>query len=386
MRKLNGNVNHAVGSLDNMRIGIMGIRGVPANFGGSETAVEEIGVRLVQRGHEVTVYCRKHKDFFPGQSHYKGMRRIVLPSLNTLNLDLMSHTLISLVQMIRERFDVVHFHGVGNALLFPLFKLVGRGAKSLLVVDGPDWQRPKWGKMARLAFRLSFPMAVRFADEIISDNIQVQDLYRSKYNRETQLVGYGADLVRPTTCGALTKYRLESKRYILQVAALVPDKGVHVLVEAYERLETELPLVIVGDTPYMTAYKAQVQSTKDTRIRFLGYVYGLPYRELLANCYMYIHPLIVDGTSPALLQAMAYGCPVIGSDLPEIDGTLADSGLRFKTSDANDLCQQMSILLANPTLASELGANAHQRILNHFSWDKVTDEYEKLSRRLLGRD
>lgn len=111
-----------------MRIAVLGIRGVPANFGGSETAVEEIGSRLVQRGHEVTVYCRKHKDEWPGQKVYKGMRRIVLPSVNNLNLDLMSHTLVGLLEMTKERFDVVHFHGVGNALLFPLFKQTGHGA------------------------------------------------------------------------------------------------------------------------------------------------------------------------------------------------------------------------------------------------------------------
>jgi glycosyltransferase involved in cell wall biosynthesis len=369
-----------------MRIAMLGIRGIPANFGGSETAVEEIGSRLVQRGHEVTVYCRKHKDNLPGQSVYKGMRRIVLPSVNTLNLDLMTHTFICLLQMNREHFDVVHFHGVGNALWLPLFKLVGRGAKSLLIVDGPDWQRPKWGRMARLAFRASFPMSVKWADEIISDNLQVQDLFRNQYRRETILVGYGADLEKPTTQAALQKYGLEAGKYILQVAAIVPDKGVHILVEAYEKLQTDLPLVIVGDTPYMTAYKAKVQSTKNPRIHFLGYIYGIEYRELLANCYMYIHPLIVDGTSPALLQAMAYGCPIIGSDLPEIDGTLADSGLRFKTSDSNDLCQKMSILIANPSFANELGLRARQRIVNYFSWEKVTDEYERLSILLLERE
>ena len=365
-----------------MRIGMLGIRGVPANFGGSETAVEEIGSRLVRRGHQVTVYCRKHKDALPGRADYKGMRRIVRPSLNTLNLDLMSHTLVCLLQMRRERFDVVHFHGVGNALLLPLFKLTGRGARSLLIVDGPDWQRPKWGKTARLAFRASFPMAVRLADEIISDNSQVQQLFQEKYGRQTPLVGYGADLDRPTTRGALEKYGLKPGQYILQVAAIVPDKGVHVLVEAYEKLRTDMPLVIVGDTPYLTDYKKQVQSTTDPRIKFLGYVYGLEYRELLANCYMYIHPLIVDGTSPALLQAMAYGACVIGSDLPEIDGTLADTGPRFPARDADRLREQMALMLANPAQVHDYGRAARQRVIDHFNWDEVTNDYEQLSQKI----
>ncbi len=366
-----------------MRIGMLGIRGIPANFGGSETAVQEIGARLVERGHQVTVYCRKHRDPLRGQTFYKGMERIVLPSLNTLNLDLLSHTFLALWDMPRRQFDVVHFHGVGNALLFPMFKLTGRGAKSLLIVDGPDWQRPKWGRAARLAFRASFPAAVRWADEIISDNVQVLELFRAAYHRETALVGYGADLALPTSRASLAQYGLEPNKYILQVAALVPDKGVHTLVKAYEKLETDLPLVIVGDTPYMSEYKARVQSTRDPRIHFLGYVYGAAYRELLANCYLYIHPLLVDGTSPALLQAMAYGCCVIGSDLPEVDGTLADAGPRFAKGDADALRAEMARMLAQPELVQRYKQKARQRIIERFSWDQVTDAYEALSAKLI---
>ncbi len=367
-----------------MRIGIVGTRGVPANFGGSETAVEEIGTRLVQRGHDVTVYCRKHRDTIPGQKYYRGMRRIVLPSVNSLNLDLLSHTFLSFLHMFKESFDVVHFHGVGNALLLPMFKLVGRGAKSLFVVDGPDWKRPKWGRMARLALRTSFPMAARWADEIISDNLQAQDLFKKSYGRTTPLVGYGADLDIPDTQAALETYGLEKERYILQVAALVPDKGVHTLIKAYEMLDTDLPLVIVGDTPYMTDYKAKLKSTNDPRIQFLGYVYGQSYRELVANCYMYIHPLLVDGTSPALLQTMAYGRCVIGSDLPETKWTLADTGPRFKPGDAQALREQMARILDHPEMMRDCGQRARQRVIEHFNWDQVTDEYERLSLELTG--
>jgi glycosyltransferase involved in cell wall biosynthesis len=164
----------------------------------------------------------------------------------------------------------------------------------------------------------------------------------------------------------------------------VPDKGVHTLVEAYEKLDTELPLVIVGDTPYMTEYKAQLRRTQDSRIRFLGYVYGTPYRELLANCYLYIHPLLVDGTSPALLQAMAYGCCVVASDLPEVDGTLADAGPRFRKGDSDTLAAEMAGLLLDPEKVRQYKQKARQRVIDHFSWDHVTDAYEALSMRLLG--
>jgi glycosyltransferase involved in cell wall biosynthesis len=368
-----------------LRIAIIGTRGVPANFGGSETAVEEIGARLVQRGHEVTVYCRKHRDNLPGEAYYRGMRRAVLPSINSLNLDLLSHGFLTMLHMWREQFDVAHFHGVGNSLLLPLFKVTGKAARSLVIVDGPDWKRPKWGRTARLALRVSFPMAVWLADEIISDNYQAQEFFEKKYNRVTPLVGYGADLEKPSARRALDKHGVEPGNYILQVAALVPDKGVHVLIEAYEKLETNMPLIIVGDTPYMTEYKTQLQCTKDPRIHFLGYVYGVEYRELLANCCLYIHPLLVDGTSPALLQAMAYGCCIIGSDLPETSWTLADTGPRFTPGDADELRDKMAEMLAHPSRAKEYGQEALRRVRDHFNWDRVTDEYERISEELVER-
>jgi glycosyltransferase involved in cell wall biosynthesis len=226
-------------------------------------------------------------------------------------------------------------------------------------------------------------MAVFWADEIISDNLLVQKFFREKYGRETPLVGYGADLEKPTTKTALEEFGLKPSKYILQVAAIVPDKGVHTLVEAYEKLETDLPLVIVGDTPYMTKYKAQVLSTKDRRIKFLGYIYGTRYRELLANCYMYIHPLLADGTSPALLQAMAYGCCVIASDLPEMGWSLSNCGPKFPPGDVGALRQQIAYLLENPEETKKYGNMARQRILDNFTWERITDQYEELSQKLL---
>ncbi len=359
---------------------MMGMRGVPANFGGSETAVEEIGSRLVTRGHEVTVYCRKHKDtVIPGQPLYKGMRRIVLPSIHSLNAELLSHSTLCLLQMIRERFDVVHFHGVGNALLFPLFKLTGHGAKSLLIVDGPDWKRPKWGPLAQAALRTSFPMAAKWADEIISDNEEVERLFREQYDRATALVGYGADLNVPATREALARYGLEPRKYFLQVAALVPDKGVHIVIEAYRNLKTDMPLVIVGDTPYMSEYKAELMRTADPRVKFLGYVFGLPCQELVANCFAYLHGQLIDGTSPALLQAMAYGCGILAGDLIEINHSLADTGLRYRSQDPADLLDKMTMLVNHPGLAADYGLRARQRVEQKFNWDHVTDAYEQLS-------
>lgn len=366
-----------------MRIAIVGHRGIPARFGGSETAVEEIGQRLTELGHQIIVYCRRHNSITDSKT-YKGMERVVLPSINTLNLDMPSHTFLSVWHLaFLKKVDIVHFHGVGNALFFPLLRLLSP-SKSLLVVDGPDWQRPKWGRMARWALRLSFPTAVRFADVIISDNRPVQQLFRDKYARETEYVTYGADTERIGTTEEPENHGLEPGNYFLHVGAIVPDKGAHLLVGAYEQLETNMPLVIVGDTPYATEYKAKVMSTTDKRIRFLGYIYGAGYRELVENAYAYVHPLIVDGTSPALLQAMALGKCVISTDLPETLGVVGGVAITFRSQDITDLRDKLRFALDNPDRVIEYGRLAHQRVEARYDWDVVTKQYEALSYKALG--
>ena len=366
-----------------MKIAIIGHRGIPANFGGSETAVEEIGERLVKMGHEVIVYCRRHNSTTNAKT-YKGMKRVVLPSINTLNLDMPSHTFLSIWHTaFTQKVDVIHFHGVGNALFFPLHKILSR-SKTLLVVDGPDWNRPKWGWMARTALRTSFPLAVRFADEIISDNRPVQELFRNQFGRETDYVVYGANQEAVNDTKECESRDLIPGKYLIQVGAMVPDKGPHLLVKAYEKIDTELPLVIVGDTLYAHEYKAEVMSTKDPRIHFLGYIYGEKCRELVKNAYAYIHPLIVDGTSPALLQAMALGKCIISTDLPETKGVVEDVAILFKTQDVEDLRDKICFALNNPDKVDAYGKLAARRIEERYNWDIVAKQYEAMSYKALG--
>ena len=366
-----------------MKIAIVGHRGIPANFGGSETAVEEIGERLVKMGHDVIVYCRRHNSTTDVKI-YKGMHRVILPSINTLNLDMPSHTFLSIWHMaLTQKVDVVHFHGVGNALFFPLHKILSR-SKTLLVVDGPDWNRPKWGWLARTALRTAFPMAARLGDEIISDNRPVQDMFRDQYGLDTEYVVYGANQEPVGDTGECQTHGLVPGKYLVQVGAMVPDKGAHLSVDAYEKIDTEFPLIIVGDTLYAHEYKNRVMSTKDPRIHFLGYIFGEKCRDLVKNAYAYIHPLIVDGTSPALLQAMALGKCVISTDLPETRGVVEDVAILFKSQNVEDLREKIIFALQNPDKVAAYGKLAAQRIEERYNWDVVARQYEALSYKALG--
>ena len=365
-----------------MRIAMMGSRGVPALYGGSETAIEEIGERLVQKGHEVAVYCRRHNSK-TDEKYHKGMRRVVLPSLNTKNLDTPTHTFLSTLHaLIFARPDVIHFHGIGNAIVLPLLKLAR--VRSVITIDGPDWERPKWGPLARMVLKLSARMASRMADALIIDNRIAQRYFAENFGTTSAYVPYGAYLEPEEGTDELERLGFEDRRYILFVGRLIPDKGVHLLVEAFEGVKTDMKLAIVGDNPYFPDYIERLKATKDSRIKFLGYVFGRPYRQLCSHAHIYAHPLLVDGTSPALLQAMGFGNCILSSAVPEAMDVIGDAGFSFRYDDAKDLRRVLQKLIEDPALVEQARHKARQRVAELFNWDRVTAEHEQVYRAALG--
>ena len=221
-----------------MRLAMLGNRGVPARWGGSDTAVEEIGARLVARGHQVVVYCRRHNSN-TSDRYYKGMERVVLPSPKIKSADTLAHSLLSIFHVVlHNKADVLHFSGVGNSWLLPLLRLFP-AKRSVVTIDGPDWTRPKWGKTARWMLRESVPLMVRFADAIISDNVLIRQWIQDQYHRDSFLVFYGADQRLRRETDILDQYDLQPRRYLMCSGVLTPDKGQHIAIEAFEGLATD---------------------------------------------------------------------------------------------------------------------------------------------------
>jgi glycosyltransferase involved in cell wall biosynthesis len=355
------------------RVAIAGIRGIPANFGGSETVVEQLGEIHAQWGWDIVVYCRRHRNTTDA-SHHKGMRRVVLPSINKLGLDTPTHSLLSTLHVIATNSaDLVHFHGVGNAMFAPILRLFGK--RTVITVDGFDWRRPKWGPTARWVLRRSFEWAVKWADAVIADNRPVHDWIRSQLGGDTHLIHYGTDLSQVEGEEALARFGLKSREYMLFVGALVPDKGAHLLLEAYEGLATDKKLVVVGDTPYFSDYADKLRSTQDKRVVFTGYLYGKEYRQLLQHAYVYAHPLLAEGTSPALLQAMAArNCVVVG-DLPETLDVVGDTAIVFKRGDPVAMRERLGYALAHPEEVADRRARARRRVEEQFTWPRIAAQH-----------
>lgn len=364
-----------------MRISILGTRGIPARYGGNEVCAEQVATRLSARGYEMTVYCRGTNGAGSDEIN-GGVRRVFLPSAGGKHLDTLGHTFLSALRAIPRRPDVLHCFGVGNAPLLPLLSRVGK--RTVISVDGMDWRRDKWGRWAKLYLRHCARLAVGLADACVTDSRAVARFYAQQFGKEPLYIPNGAEMVQPSTSDALRGYGLEKDRYILFVGRLVPEKGVHHLIEAFTGLETNLQLAVAGDGSSEPGYFRRLQVASDERVRLLGPVYGEAIRELYSNAYAYVQPSLVEGTSLAVIEAMAYGNCVLVSDIPENLETVGDAGLSFDSrAGPAALRQGLAHLTERPEVVERYRQRARRHARERYAWERVTDQYEQLYLSLL---
>jgi glycosyltransferase involved in cell wall biosynthesis len=366
-----------------MRIALMGTRGVPASYSGFETAVEQLGRRLVERGHQVTVYCRTPHITYPGD-HYLGMRLIKLPTIRNKYFDTLFHTFVSCLHAWTQRYDVAVMFIAGNSLVAWMPRIVGTPVA--LNVDGLDWKRAKWNRFAKVYIQLAERLSRWLPTCVITDSRVVQDFYDDVYDLETVFIPYGADIDRRDAGETLHKFGLKPRGYLLFVGRLVPENNAHHVLEAFLRLKARggLKLVIVGDAPYADDYIRELRSraASDPDIIMPGYVFGDGYRELASNAYASVVATGVGGTHPVLLEAMALGNCVVMNDIPTNLETAGRAAIPYSGSlGADDLSIKLAELIADASRAAHYRALAAKRA-EAYSWEHVTDQYEELCRRL----
>ena len=353
-----------------MRIAIVGTRGVPANYGGFETFAEELGRRLVDRGHEVLVYCReKH----PGD-RYLGMRLQTLPTIRHKYLETIVHTAISTLHLLTQRQDVALYCNAANAIFAWMPRVVGTPVA--LNVDGLERKRKKWNRVAKAWYRLSEWLSTFCPTRAVSDALAIRAYYREEYNAETTFIAYGAEMGKVDTRAALDQLGLEPERYFLYVSRMEPENNGLVVRKAFEQVSTDLRLALIGDAPYADDYIARVHQTTDQRIVMPGAIYGQGYKELGSFCFAYVHATEVGGTHPALIEAMGRGALVLYLDTEENREVAEGAGLPFTVA---NLAAVMRQALELPAAEQErLRAAAVERVQHRYSWDAVTDEYVAL--------
>ena len=365
------------------RLTFIGMRGLPPDLpgaGGGERETDAKARRLAARGHDVTVYCRWNYVRRP-PTHYDGVRLVSLPAFPRAGLETLSHSLLATLHtLLNNTADIISYHGMGNGLLVPLARL-GR-KRAVVYMDGLDWERPKWGRAARLLLKWGAAAAFRWADEVYVDNAASQSRFAAIFGREPRLITLAADLWDPPGDDLLAEMGLTAENYILFVGMLRPDKGVHMLIDAYTQLDTTVPLVIVGDNPDDPAYKQRLVDASDARVKFLGYRYGAAAQQLFANALIYVQPSVMEGNSPALMSAMACGRCVVVNGIEQNRETIGDAGTAFEAGNPADLRAKLAALLADRDQIAAMGARARRRIETVYSWERVVDELERLYARL----
>jgi glycosyltransferase involved in cell wall biosynthesis len=367
---------------DRLRIAFIGGRGVVSKYSGIETYYEEVGKHLAQMGHEVTVYCRNY--FTPALAEHNGMRLVRLPTIRSKHLETVIHTLLSTAHALTQGYDVVHYHALGPAL----FSFLPRwfGMKTVVTVQGLDWQRKKWGRLASAVLRLGEQASIRFPNGTMVVSQTLQQRYRETHGMGAFYVPNGGVLRERNKPRKILEWGLDPGKYVLFLGRFSPEKGCHLLVDAFERIETDVKLVLAGASSYCDEYGQELRTHASDRIRILDWVSGETLDELLTNAMVFVLPSDLEGLSLALLDAMGAGLCVLTSDVPENREVVDGAGFTFQRGSAPDLADRLRFLIANPAVREAAGRTAKKRIENQYQWQKVAEDIEKAYFKVMGRE
>ncbi len=360
-----------------MKIAILGTRGIPANYGGFETFAEQLGTRLAARGHDITVYGRKHYSTTDAHT-YNGVNLVILPTIRHKYFDTVIHTFLSVLHAAPRKYDAILICNAANSIFAFIPRLFG--TPTLVNVDGLERKRKKWNWIGQKYYLISEWLSTFLPTAIVTDAQVIQDYYATRYRKESEMIAYGAEVARRAAPEKLLRFGLKPNQYVLYVSRLEPENNAHLVIEAYSRVKTDMPLVIVGGAPYAEEYIARLKSARDSRVKFPGFVFGEDYRALQQNAYCYVHATEVGGTHPALIEAMGAGNCALTLNTPENLEVIGDAGIIYKSAD--DLTRHLQYVINDPMIIGEYRRRAMTRVIQFYNWEQITDRYEELLARL----
>ena len=366
-----------------MKIAMIGQKGIPSRAGGVEIHVEELAAGLVEAGAQVDVYCRKY--YCKNRvKKYRGINLIYIPTISTKHLDAIIYTFLATVLALTKNYDVYHYHACGPSSLCWIPKLFGK--KVVCTTHGMDWKRAKWGTLGQDYLKFGEKMIGKHANEIIVLNDPMKEYFQETYQRQTNVIPNGVEEPRLLEASLIKdKWGLEKGNFILYLGRLVPEKGIHYLIEAYQNLKTDKKLVIAGGSSHSDDYVEQLaaMSIDNDNIIMTGFVSGQTLEELYSNAFLYVLPSDVEGLPISLLEAMSYKRCCLVSDIKENTTTGKENVYSFKQGNVRDLQAVLEDLIVKSYEEIELiGNKAGNYVLETYSWKDVVEKtsvvYKKL--------
>jgi glycosyltransferase involved in cell wall biosynthesis len=374
-----------------MKIAMIGQKGIPAGAGGVEQHVERLACELASRGHDVVVYCRRSYCAESGsasppvtsEAADRGGRvhGVFRPSIPTKHLDAITHTAICTLDVLLRDVDLVHYHAIGPALLSPIARL--RGLPTVVTVHGLDWQRAKWGRVAKLCLRAGERVAADTASRLVVVSETLRDYFRQTYGCEATFIPNGVAPIERRRPDRIKQWGLRPGRYVLAVSRLVREKGLHYLIPAFQRLDTDLQLVIAGGGGLDESYENELRRMAGPRVVFTGNADRTLLAELYSNALLFVLPSELEGMSIALLEAMSCGVPSVVSDITENVCVIGDDGFTFRDRDTEHLSRVLESVLACPELLPAFAERCRNRA-ERYRWPQVAAELEAVYYAALG--
>lgn len=374
-----------------LRIAMIGHKRIPSREGGVEIVVEELAVRMAALGHRVDAYNRyghhvsgkKYDEEYgwKGRKFYKGVRVYIIPTFRSSSLNAIVYSFFATIRALFGRYDVLHYHAEGPCAMLWLPKLFHR--RIVVTVHGLDWQRAKWGNLASYVIKFGEKMAAKYADEVIVLSENVQKYFADTYHRKVTYIPNGISRPALREAQMITeKYGLKKDGYLLSLGRIVPEKGLHYLIEAFAKIDTDMKLVIAGGNSHAVEYMERIHrmAAQDDRIIMTDFVQGQMLEELYSNAYAFVLPSDVEGMALTLLEAMSFGNCCLVSDICENTEVVEDKALVFRKGDTKDLRQKLQYMLAHPEVVHEYGAQSADFICSKYNWDEVVGETIKLYR------
>ena len=341
-----------------LRVAFIGGRGVVSKYSGIEAYYEEVGQRLAAMGHEITIYCRSY--FTPPLEDYHGVRLVRLPTFRTKHLETVLHTFLSTVHVLFSRCDIVHYHALGPALFSFVPRLFGK--QTVVTVQGLDWQRKKWGRIASAVLRAGEKAAVRFPNQTMVVSRALERHYQALHGQSTVYVPNGTIIRERRPPVKLAQWGLQPDRYILFLGRFSPEKNCHLLIQAFEKIDTPVKLVLAGGSSYTNNYEKDLRRHAGDRVVLLGYVAGEDLDELLTNAMLFVLPSDLEGLSLALLDAMGAGVCVLTSDIPENLELVHDAGFTFQRGSVDDLERMLRLLISEDRVRNDAARKGQEHV------------------------
>jgi len=358
-----------------MKIAFIGQKGIPAKSGGVDRHVESLAYFLAKNGQEVLVYNRR--GYLENNiQEWEGIKLISKPFINNKNLAAITHSFLSVINAMHRKVDVIHFHGIGPSLLAWIPKIFTPKIKVVATLHSFDYGNDKWGSFAKFMLKLGEKVMSKYADEVIVLTALMRDYLYGRHGRDSVIIPNGAFIKESTGDTSLSQFGIESGKYIVSISRLIRLKGIQYLIEAFKELkktnsiDSSMKLVIVGDGEYEEELRKIADSNKD--IVFTGNQSGDTLAELYANAALFVQSSEMEGLSISLLEAMAYGLPILASDISANREAAADTAFYFEAKDKDSLKIALELVFNRHEEALELGKRAKQRVETQFNWSDIS--------------